>query len=196
MKNQKGITLIALVITIIVLLILAGVTISLTVGKNGALSKARNAVSKNDIATAAEELNLSAADAQMTFMDAWSSNQGANALAYYGNATKGNPYAANCTRADAVGLFKVEKEAATDENRHVFIKYITKSQTVLYADMIITDDDSFVLSEDNVYTEDQLKNITSVADPEDTVKGYAYELAKGADLNPDEAVGPTNTNEV
>ena len=46
MKNQKGITLIALVITIIVLLILAGVTISLTVGKNGALSRARTAVKK------------------------------------------------------------------------------------------------------------------------------------------------------
>lgn len=43
MKKQKGITLIALIITIIVLLILAGVSISLLVGDNGALKKAVNA---------------------------------------------------------------------------------------------------------------------------------------------------------
>ena len=35
MKSQKGITLIALVITIIVLLILAGVTIAMLTGENG-----------------------------------------------------------------------------------------------------------------------------------------------------------------
>lgn len=43
MKNQKGITLIALVITIIVLLILAGVSIAMLTGQNGLLTKASNA---------------------------------------------------------------------------------------------------------------------------------------------------------
>ncbi len=43
MKNQKGITLIALVITIIVLLILAGVSIAMLTGENGLLTKAGNA---------------------------------------------------------------------------------------------------------------------------------------------------------
>ena len=43
MKNRNGITLIALIITIIVLLILAGVTISLVVGDNGILSKSTQA---------------------------------------------------------------------------------------------------------------------------------------------------------
>ena len=38
-KNVKGITLIALVITIIVLLILAGVTIMALTGENGLLRK-------------------------------------------------------------------------------------------------------------------------------------------------------------
>ena len=41
MKNQKGITLIALVITIIVLLILAGVSIAMLSGENGLLTKAQ-----------------------------------------------------------------------------------------------------------------------------------------------------------
>ena len=43
MKNQKGITLIALVITIIVLLILAGVSIAMLTGQNGILTQAQNA---------------------------------------------------------------------------------------------------------------------------------------------------------
>ena len=43
MKNQKGITLIALVITIIVLLILAGVSIAMLTGSNGILTQANRA---------------------------------------------------------------------------------------------------------------------------------------------------------
>lgn len=45
-KEQKAITLIALVITIIVLIILAGVAISLSLGENGILDKARFAKEK------------------------------------------------------------------------------------------------------------------------------------------------------
>jgi len=41
MKNMKGITLIALVITIVVLIILAGVVISLSLGENGIFNKAK-----------------------------------------------------------------------------------------------------------------------------------------------------------
>ncbi len=43
MKSTKGITLIALVITIIVLLILAGITINLTIGEHGILTMAKEA---------------------------------------------------------------------------------------------------------------------------------------------------------
>ena len=43
-KQVKGITLIALVVTIIVLLILAGVAISLTIGQNGIITRAQTAV--------------------------------------------------------------------------------------------------------------------------------------------------------
>ena len=42
MRNQKGITLIALVITIIVLLILAGVSIAMLTGENGILTRAND----------------------------------------------------------------------------------------------------------------------------------------------------------
>ncbi len=42
-KKEKGITLVALVVTIIVLLILAGVAISLSIGNNGIFNRAQNA---------------------------------------------------------------------------------------------------------------------------------------------------------
>ena len=43
MKNNKGITIVALVVTIVVLLILAGVSINLALGNNGIIVKAREA---------------------------------------------------------------------------------------------------------------------------------------------------------
>ena len=43
LKNRKGITLIALVVTIVVLLILAGVSISLILDNNGVIQKSKEA---------------------------------------------------------------------------------------------------------------------------------------------------------
>ena len=54
MRNQKGITLIALVITIIVLLILAGVSIAMLTGENGILNKATSSRSATNEAEAIE----------------------------------------------------------------------------------------------------------------------------------------------
>ena len=47
MKNNKGITLVALVVTIVVLLILAGVSINLVLGNNGIIAKAKEAETKS-----------------------------------------------------------------------------------------------------------------------------------------------------
>ena len=47
MKNNKGITLVALVVTIVVLLILAGVSINLVLGDNGIVKKAQDAKTKS-----------------------------------------------------------------------------------------------------------------------------------------------------
>ena len=48
MKNNKGITLVALVVTIVVLLILAGVSINLVLGDNGIVKKAQDAKTKTE----------------------------------------------------------------------------------------------------------------------------------------------------
>ncbi len=54
-KMKKGITLIALVVTIIVLLILAGVSISMLTGQNGILNRAKEAKENTELAQAEEE---------------------------------------------------------------------------------------------------------------------------------------------
>ena len=64
-KSVKGITLIALVVTIIVLLILAGVAISLTIGNNGIFTRAQIAVVRNENASVYEQLQFVVADYQL-----------------------------------------------------------------------------------------------------------------------------------
>ena len=61
-KQAKGITLIALVVTIIVLLILAGVAISLTIGQNGIFARAQNAVNVYEQAATNEQQELGKAE--------------------------------------------------------------------------------------------------------------------------------------
>lgn len=67
-KSTRGITLIALVITIIILLILAGISIASLTGDNGILTKADTAKEENRAATIEEEKNL------------WKSNQVADQI--------------------------------------------------------------------------------------------------------------------
>ena len=56
--RETGITLIALVVTIVVLLILAGVSISMLTGENGIITQAQQANIKNDNGTVLEALRL------------------------------------------------------------------------------------------------------------------------------------------
>ena len=58
LKNEKGITLIALVITIIVLLILAGVSIATLTGQNGILTRANDAKVNTEVADEKEAIGL------------------------------------------------------------------------------------------------------------------------------------------
>ena len=57
-KQVKGITLIALVVTVIVLLILAGVALSLTVGDNGLFRRAENAANTWQMAEINEQIEM------------------------------------------------------------------------------------------------------------------------------------------
>lgn len=67
--DQKGITLISLVVTIIILLILAGVTLALISGSDGILGRASHALDENKIAMAKEQVELALSDFQAEFFD-------------------------------------------------------------------------------------------------------------------------------
>ena len=65
--NASGITLVALVVTIIVLLILAGISINLVAGSNGILGKATKAVSVTNEKALEERVELAMAELQMDY---------------------------------------------------------------------------------------------------------------------------------
>lgn len=78
MKKQNGITLIALVITIVVLLILAGVSMAMVLGDNGILSKAKESkTAMNDasireyIANAITYVEMESLQSNDTINEAW-----------------------------------------------------------------------------------------------------------------------------
>ena len=58
MKKNKGVTLVALVVTIIVLIILAGVSVSLLLGENGLIAKAKSSGAKYKDAAVREHVQL------------------------------------------------------------------------------------------------------------------------------------------
>ena len=62
-NNQRGITLIALVITIIIIIILSTVAISFLFGENGLITQAQRAKLEHEIATARETLTMVLGDA-------------------------------------------------------------------------------------------------------------------------------------
>ena len=68
-KKNFGITLIALVVTIIVLLILAGISISMLTGQNGILNRAAEAKEKTEDANKEEQRKLAQAEALMSTED-------------------------------------------------------------------------------------------------------------------------------
>jgi len=69
-RNQKGITLVALVVTIIVLLILAGISLNLVAGSNGILTRASNAANTNYRAAAREATELKIAETLTAYYEA------------------------------------------------------------------------------------------------------------------------------
>ena len=62
-KKNKGITLIALVVTIIVLLILAGISIVMLTGQNGILNRAVEAKEKTEVAQEDESVKMAVSSA-------------------------------------------------------------------------------------------------------------------------------------
>lgn len=70
MRNERGITLVALVVTIVVLLILAGVTITYALSNNGIFAKAQEAGMVSEQATIRDAVSSAQAECMMEYYDA------------------------------------------------------------------------------------------------------------------------------
>ena len=131
MKRERGITLIALVITIIVLLILAGVSISLVVGNNGVLTQATDAVEKNRESAAMEDVQMAWASATSEYWTDWATDSSKN-ISDYRTKSKLDSY--------LVGKGYLEGEPRyNDTDKEYTVKYRAIDQNELYT-FLITED--------------------------------------------------------
>ena len=58
MKNERGVTMIALVVTVIIMVILAAVMVSIATGENGTITQAKNATTASKVADERERLEF------------------------------------------------------------------------------------------------------------------------------------------
>ena len=132
MRKQKGITLIALVVTVIVLIILAGISISIILGENGLVAKAKKAATQTEEATANEEMGMYMASLRIDkdagsgqrLADYLSSNVGNDGLEDFLNngdghaqvAYKGNKFLVNLDDYTFTYLGKSDGQGV---NRHI-----------------------------------------------------------------------------
>ena len=78
-KKEKGITLVALVVTIVVLLILAGISLNLVLGENGIITKAQEARDKTEQARINTEKSMNSLEQELSnYVNKTDSGNGGN----------------------------------------------------------------------------------------------------------------------
>ena len=75
-KQEKGITLVSLVITIIVMLILAGVSLSMVMGDSSVLEQATQAVDETERSSVSDEVSLAVGAVQTAYYGQYSNTTG------------------------------------------------------------------------------------------------------------------------
>ena len=127
MKNNKGITLVALVVTIIVLIILAGISINLILGDNGIITIAKKAKENTELAKTEEETNLNELYTQLEIEGSSSGN-----LPYDSIAKLAEFKTAIANAIEEAGGIKPEVSAETAvfaNNIKGIVKEVTKNAT-------------------------------------------------------------------
>ncbi len=122
-KKEKGITLIALVITIIVLLILAGVTIAALTGDNGILAKAQQAINEYNKGSSDEQIKLSTMEQWMNYYETGEEidfNEIINLKGIYEITLLNNEETLDCIRENNGELYR-EKIKLYSETREIEI---------------------------------------------------------------------------
>ena len=123
MKKNKGITLVALVVTIVVLLILAGVSINLVLGDNGIVKKAQDAKTKS---AEASENDLKGMNGLVSEMEGALAGNGSTGN---GNTGSGNNFVTKNTEVTYPGGnvwipegFRISKDSASTVQNGVVIE--------------------------------------------------------------------------
>ena len=129
-KSTKGITLIALVVTIIILLILAGVSIAMLTGNNGVLTQAKSAKEKTGEKGEQERVNLAASSAMTLGMGTITTENLNKAIQDEFGAGKSVTGTGPWTYQGEYKSYKIEKSGATTE----VAKAGTKVTTVNYGE--------------------------------------------------------------
>ena len=127
LKNKKGITLVALVVTIVVLLILAGVSINLVLGNNGIIAKAKDAETKS---AEASQNDLKGMNGLVSEMEgALAGNGSTGSGSGNGNTGSGNNFVTKNTEVTYPGGnvwipegFKISKDSASTVQGGVVIE--------------------------------------------------------------------------
>lgn len=83
LKGQNGVTLISLVVTIIVLLILTGVSLSMVLGQNGVLTQASTAVVEQTKADVTEKVSTAMTSIETEYKGAWAKDTSIKRNEYY-----------------------------------------------------------------------------------------------------------------
>ena len=83
LKGQNGVTLISLVVTIIVLLILTGVSLSMVLGQNGVLTQASTAVVEQTKADVTEKVSTAMTSIETEYKGAWAKDTSIKRDEYY-----------------------------------------------------------------------------------------------------------------
>ena len=123
MRNQKGITLIALIVTIIVLIIIAGISIATLTADNGILRQVDSAKVATIEGNAKEQMTLSCAALRLAIAEAQAKNNAYSAIA---NAKAIQDTLVKTLNADNNKVLTgtwAEGSAATDGDATFTVKY-------------------------------------------------------------------------
>jgi Tfp pilus assembly protein PilE len=139
MKNNKGITLIALVVTIIVLLILAGVSIAMLTGQNGILNRASQSATQSAVGNTKDLVAMKVAESitefyAQNYTNATGDAENADVDAYIASQLTSIAIDSDVTvtvsgTGLAVGATAGTASAAVPENKSLSDKYYPTSTT-------------------------------------------------------------------
>ena len=151
MEKQKpqGITLIALVISVVILLILSGISIYIAIGNNGIVTQASNSIVTNRKENAKEVVAMAWASAKAKYWEEWTQNS-SKVLKDYLVIDILNPYVVG------EGIFT----SVVDNNDGTWtLKYKANDQEITYI---------FIITEDGVITFSSQSNLQEQSELEDS----------------------------